>query len=180
MDQQPIGNDPTATTGDEISSPARRRRRPAAIALVTAGVVAGAALSLTTGAFASGGLSQLGGVPTVSGTPSASPSADPNEKADPNGRHGRGHGDGHGPKGRGDRGFGQLSRALHGTATVPKQGGGYQEIAVQRGTVTSVSVTSLVVTSQDGFVGTYVIDATTLVNAARDGITTVKVRTRSR
>ncbi|ABD10358.1 hypothetical protein CcI156_15720 [Frankia sp. CcI156] len=49
---------------------------------------------------------------------------------------------------------------VHGEATV-KTGKGFQVVAGQRGKVTAVSPTSLTVTSEDGYVGTYVINADT-------------------
>ena len=74
---------------------------------------------------------------------------------------------------RGGLGFG-LGGAIHGTAVVPKQGGGYQTVDAQRGTVTAVSSTSITVKSDDGYAATYVVTADTLVNAKRDGIASVK------
>lgn len=153
---------------DLVSSPTRPRRRRSAIALVTAGVVGGAALGLSTGAFAAGG----SGTPEAAATPSASaPSPDATAVPD---APGRGH---HGGDrfGRGRQGVGELGRALHGTATVPKAGGGYQQLVLQRGVVTSVSPTSLVVTSADGFVATYVLSAGTKVKAAQDTLAALKV-----
>ncbi len=64
--------------------------------------------------------------------------------------------------------------ALHGQFVVPKQGGGYQTLVVQQGKVTSVSTSSITVKSADGFSATYAVPADTLVNAARDGIGSVK------
>jgi hypothetical protein len=75
--------------------------------------------------------------------------------------------------GRGGLGMG-LGGAIHGSAVTPKQGGGYQTVDAQRGTVTEVSSTSITVTSVDGFTKTYVVTADTLVNAKRDGIASVK------
>jgi hypothetical protein len=53
-------------------------------------------------------------------------------------------------------------------------GTGWRTVAVQRGVVTAVSSTSLTVKSKDGYSATYVVTAKTLVDAARDGIATVK------
>jgi hypothetical protein len=47
-------------------------------------------------------------------------------------------------------------------------------VQVQTGTVDSVSSTSLAVTSKDGFKFTYVVKAGAIVDAQRDGITSVK------
>jgi hypothetical protein len=64
--------------------------------------------------------------------------------------------------------------ALHGEFVVPKQGGGYQTLVVQRGAVSSVSNSTITVKSDDGFSATYAVGADTLVNAARDGIGSIK------
>lgn len=57
-------------------------------------------------------------------------------------------------------------RALHGEVTL----GGQQHrvVAFQRGTVTSVSTTSVTVRSADDFSATYVVDATTKVRQAKE------------
>jgi hypothetical protein len=104
-------------------------------------------------------------------SPSASPSAgtpSPNQKGGPDEKGGPGKAFGHG-NGR----FG-LGGALHGEFVVPKEGGGYQTVATQRGQVTAVSKDSITVKSEDGFSRTYSITEDTLVNAARDGIDDVK------
>jgi hypothetical protein len=80
----------------------------------------------------------------------------------PYGRHG----------GFGHCGFGP--DVLHGEFTTPAPGGGYQTLAVQTGTVTSVSASSIAVKSADGFTRTYSVDDNTLVNAGNNGIADVK------
>jgi hypothetical protein len=90
-----------------------------------------------------------------------------------------------GPRGdRGYRGFGpgmgagmgmgMGGFAIHGSFVTPKQGGGYQTVDTQRGSVTGVSATSITVKSSDGFTATYTVDASALVHALRDGIASVK------
>ena len=91
-----------------------------------------------------------------------------------------------GPRGdrdRGHRGFGPGMGmgmgmgggfAIHGSFVTPKQGGGYQTVDTQRGTVTGVSATSITVKSADGFTASYTVSSTTLVHAQRDGIASVK------
>jgi hypothetical protein len=64
--------------------------------------------------------------------------------------------------------------AVHGQFVVPKTGGGYQTVDVQRGKVTAVSSTSLTVKSADGFSATYAVSSSTIVDAKRDGIGSVK------
>src|SRR3954462_6494679 len=71
-------------------------------------------------------------------------------------------------------GLGGPMGALHGEFVVPKRGGGYQTLVVQRGTVTSVSSSTITVKSADGFSATYSVAAEALVNAARDGLGSVK------
>jgi hypothetical protein len=82
-----------------------------------------------------------------------------------------------GPHGRPGPGMGLgmgMRGAIHGTFVTPKQGGGYQTVDTQQGTVTAVSTTSITVTSSDGFTKTYLVTADTIVNATRDGIESVK------
>jgi hypothetical protein len=104
--------------------------------------------------------------PTPSASPST-PSAQPNQNQKPGGGPGRG---GFG----GFKGEFGLGGALHGEFVVPKDGGGYQTVAVQRGQVTAVSKDSLTVKSADGYSRTYTLTSDTMVNAARDGIGDVK------
>src|SRR5215813_5500954 len=62
----------------------------------------------------------------------------------------------------------------HGAAVLPKPGGGYQTVAFQNGKVTAVSSTSITLRSADGYSRTYRVTSSTLVNAQRDGIGSVK------
>jgi len=78
---------------------------------------------------------------------------------------GFGHGFGH-------KGFG-FGGALHGQFTVPAPNGGFQTILVQRGTVQSVSGSSITVKSEDGYTHTYSVDNNTLVAAGNNGIADV-------
>jgi hypothetical protein len=70
---------------------------------------------------------------------------------------------------------GGLFGALHGQFVVAKSGGGYETVDVQSGQVTAVSSTSITLKSSDGFTKSYVIASSTLVDAQRDGIGSVKV-----
>jgi len=72
-------------------------------------------------------------------------------------------------------GFGGLFGALHGQLVVAKPGGGYQTVDVQTGQVTAVSTTSITLKSADGFTKSYVVTSSTLVDAQRDGIGSVKI-----
>ncbi len=68
-----------------------------------------------------------------------------------------------------------LFSAVHGQIVVPKPGGGFQTVDVQRGAVTAVSGTSITLKSADGFTKTYTVTSSTLVDAQRSGIGSVKV-----
>ncbi|MFF1819392.1 hypothetical protein ACFVWG_18990 [Kribbella sp. NPDC058245] len=125
-----------------------------------AGTIAAVAVTTTAGGVAWAATSAD---PTPS--PSASPST-PGQPADP----GKGPGRGAGGPGK----FLGQGGALHGEFVVPKDGGGYQTVATQRGQVTAVSKDSITVKSEDGFSRTYTLTEDTLVNAARDGIDDVK------
>src|SRR5690242_17269673 len=70
---------------------------------------------------------------------------------------------------------GGLFGAVHGTVVVPKSGGGYQTVVFQNGKVTAVSSTSITLHSADGYSHTYPVTSSTIVNAQRDGIGSVKV-----
>lgn len=65
--------------------------------------------------------------------------------------------------------------AVHGQFVVPKAGGGYQTIDTQRGKVTAVSTSSITVKSADGYTKSYKVTSSTLVDAQRAGINSVKV-----
>ncbi len=81
-------------------------------------------------------------------------------------RFGRAFGLGLGPFGPGGM--------LHGEFVTTKQGGGYQTVDVQIGKVTAVSSTSITLKSDDGFTNTYAVNSSTVVDANRDGIGSVK------
>lgn len=142
------------------SQEARRRPRLGRrAALVGAGTVVacGVGIAGATGAFAADGSGSA---------PQPSPSASGTQQAPHRGPGARGPGPA--------AGVDALARALHGEAVVQKAGGGYETIAVQRGSVTAVSTSSITVKSTDGYSRTYTVTADTLVNAARDGIASVK------
>jgi hypothetical protein len=102
--------------------------------------------------------------------PTPSPSASPSTPSTPNQQQPGGPGKG----GFGHRGEFGMSGALHGEFVVPKDGGGYQTVATQQGDVTAVSKDSITVKSEDGYSRTYTVAAETLVNSARDGISSIK------
>ena len=70
---------------------------------------------------------------------------------------------------------GGMFGAIHGQMVLAKPGGGYQTVDIQRGKVTAVSASSVTVRSGDGFTASYTVAASTIVDAQRDGIGSVKV-----
>ncbi len=70
------------------------------------------------------------------------------------------------------------ARALHGEVTLG--GKKHQVVDFQRGTVTAVSGTSVTVTSKDGFVGVYAVDAKTRVRVAKKAAAIADVGTGDR
>jgi hypothetical protein len=143
------------------------RRFAVMAGVVTLGVLAGAGV-----AVAATSSSGQPAAPGASAPPSPSPSARPHFP--PNGQwHMRAPGGG--PFGFGGPGaLGGLFGAVHGSAVVPKSGGGYQTIAFQNGKVTAVSSTSITLHSADGYSHSYRVTSSTLVNAQRDGIGSIK------
>jgi hypothetical protein len=136
-----------------------RSRRP----YILAGVAVAALLGGAGAALAS----------TDSGTPAASPSMAATPAPSP------GQPGAVGPGARhfgGGFGFGGgLFGALHGQFVVAKPGGGYQTVDMQNGQVTAVSAASITLKSSDGFTHSYAVSSSTIVDAERDGIGSVKV-----
>jgi hypothetical protein len=132
----------------------------AAVAITA--VAAGAGVA----ALATGGSPSLA---SSSGQLAATPSPSPSRS-------------GYGAPGPGHRFFGGfgggfgagVAGALHGQFVVPRSGGGYQTEDTQRGSVTAVSTSSITVKSADGFTKTYQVTSSTVVDARRDGIGSVK------
>jgi hypothetical protein len=161
-------DDTDVLSSSDPDVPRGRRRRGLvagliAVALLAAGAT-GVALASDKG---SGSPSPSGiGAGSVSEdeTPNGTTSRPPKDQGERNGRR----------FGHGRPGLGGPLGALHGEFVVPKQGGGYQTLLVQQGTVSSVSSSSITVKSADGFSETYTVNSDTLVNAARDGISSIK------
>jgi hypothetical protein len=70
-------------------------------------------------------------------------------------------------------GLGALGRVLHGQFTTPAPGGGYRLVDVQAGKVAGKPTTTLTVTSADGYTHSYSVSSSTVVDAQRDGISSV-------
>jgi hypothetical protein len=153
------------------------RRFAVMAGVVTLGVLAGAGV-----AVAATSSSGQPAAPGASASPSASASARPQfppkgqwRMRPPGGGPFAFGGPGGGPFAFGGPGaLGALFGAVHGTAVVPKAGGGYQTIAFQNGKVTAVSSTSITLHSADGYTHSYQVTSSTLVNAQRDGIGSIK------
>jgi hypothetical protein len=156
----------------------RRSRRPlilAGVAVAALGSGAGVALAATPGPS-----SPAGPASDIAASPSPSPSGQL-----PAGRqawHRFGHpgarpgfGPGSFRPGGGLGPGGGLLGALHGQIVVAKPGGGYQTIDIQRGQVTAVSDSSITLKSADGFSKAYAVRSSTIVDAQRGGISSVKV-----
>lgn len=154
----------------------RRSRRPlilAGVAVAALGSGAGVAVAATSG----------NAPPATSANAiAASPSPSPSGPQLPGRMFGHGHrpfgGPGffRGPAGAIAGPLGGLGffGAVHGQFVVPKSGGGYQTVDIQQGTVTAVSSTSITLKSADGFTKTYTVTSSTLVDAQRSGIGSVK------
>ena len=140
---------------------------------VLAGVIA---LGVLAGAGVAVAATSSSGQPAAPGA-SASPSPSPSPSVGP---HFPAKGPWHtrppgGPFAFGGPGaLGGLFGAVHGTAVVPKSGGGYQTVAFQNGKVTAVSSTSITLRSADGYSRSYRVTSATVVNARRDGIGSIK------
>jgi hypothetical protein len=134
----------------------------AAVAITAVAAGAGVAALATGGSPSPASSSgQLASTPSPSPSPSASRSGAP--------------GPGHRFFGGFGGGFGAgVAGALHGQFVVPRSGGGYQTEDTQRGSVTAVSTSSITVKSADGFTKTYQVTSSTVVDARRDGIGSVK------
>jgi hypothetical protein len=74
----------------------------------------------------------------------------------------------------GPRAFGGLGRVLHGQFTTGNASN-HHTVEVQIGKVTAVSSTSITVQSVDGYSHSYAVASSTMVDATRDGIGSVKV-----
>jgi len=143
------------------------RRFAVMAGVITLGVLAGAGV-----AVAATSSSGQPAAPAASVSPSPSPSARPHFPAKGPWHMGA---PGGGPFAFGGPGaLGGLFGAVHGTAVVPKSGGGYQTVAFQNGEVTAVSSTSITLHSPDGYNHTYQVTSSTFVNAQRNGIGSIK------
>lgn len=149
------------------AGPARAPRRPrprrlcimagvAVVALLGGAGVADAAISSGTPVNAAA----AGAFQLTSASKVLSPSDSPPGPGPIGGLHGFGPGGGMLP--------------LHGQAVLAKPGGGYVTLALQRGTITKLTTSSITVKSTDGFTHSYAITGSTVVSAGRDGIGSVK------
>jgi len=149
---------------DVLAAASPRRRGWGRVGLVLT-VVAGLALTAGGVAIAAGDSSTP--------KPSASPAAGTESGGTPPGPDLRFPGPDIGFLGIPEMGF--AGPALHGEITVPKEGGGYEVLHIQRGVVRNVDASSLTVRSSDGFTETYAIGPHTIIDRDRHDIGDVKV-----
>jgi hypothetical protein len=165
------GPDHTEILDSRYGAPRRRSHLAglAVVAVIALGAGGGVAYVATHSATSARADSSAGAAqaPTASPSPSA-----PSWRRGPGGFGPLGGAFGFGGLGLG--GLGGLGGAIHGQVTVPKSGGGYQAVDVQRGTVSAVSSSSITVKSADGYSATYAVSSSTEVNAQGAGIGTVK------
>jgi hypothetical protein len=165
-------HDADVLSSSDPDVPGRRSRRGLVAGLVTVALLAagatGVALASDNGGGPSAG-SAGSAVANEDETPDGAASQAPTDPKDAGDRNGRRFG----PGGLRGPGLGGPMGALHGEFVVPKQGGGYQTLLVQRGTVSSVSSSAITVKSEDGFSETYTVNSDTVVLAARDGISAI-------
>jgi hypothetical protein len=148
------------------ATPRRRLGRIPKVAL-TAGLAVGLAAGGATLAFAAGSSTTTPGSSASSAT--TLPSAlTPNG----HGKHGLGFGRLRGPLGLGKLGGGFGRDIVHGQITI-RSGNGYKTVEIQSGTVSSVNSTSITVTSSDGYVHTYAVTPSTLVDSQAGGISSL-------
>jgi hypothetical protein len=160
-------------------TPPRRNRVAVTLAAVAIGSGALGITSIASAATNSAATTTPGAT-TATSTPPApgdAPAPPPPGGIPPGNGNGNGPRGGHRPGGGpgAPGGLGRLGQALHGEYVVKKADGTYQTVDSQNGAVTAVSSTSITVKSDDGFSKSYTVDAATIVNAARDGIASVKV-----
>lgn len=187
-EQWPTGSPTTPEVLANAAPPQRGRGR--GLAIGAAAVVGGLALGVV-GISAASGTPQRSELRAAAQAQATTPAPAPSTGTPP--APGRMGAPGEGYRGRGGPGFegpgmgehgkgghmggmrGMAGDALHGEFVTAKPGGGYQTVQVQRGTATAVSATSITVKSEDGFSRTYAVTKDTLVNAAKDGITTIAI-----
>lgn len=163
------GGGPDMITIGEPRPPRRRRGRAAPLAGVAALALAGGAgvgLAITH----SGTARAADTAAIAASSPTATPSATASGPANGPGGHHRWLG---ALPARAGLRLG-LGGMVHGQFTAPKAGGGYQSVDVQRGTVSTVSASSVTVKSADGFTATYAVTSATVVDAQAAGIGSVK------
>jgi hypothetical protein len=172
---QPAGSPPPDRHG--MRSAWRGSRRAAVLAgVIGAGLLAGAGAGVAFAATGSPGRASAPQTFTAT-TPSPSPSA-PSAKTPP-GMHRFPFRFGHsfGPGGfafGGPLSPGGPFGAIHGQYVAPKPGGGYQTVDFQNGKVTAVSSTSITLRSADGYTHSYTVTGSTIVDAQRGGISSIK------
>ena len=171
---QPAGYPPPGRQGMRAAWHGSRR------AAVLAGVVGAGLLAGAGVAFAATGSPAHPSTPQAftATTPSPSPSPSGPFAKMPPGMHHFPFRFGHGGPGGfafgGPFAFAGPFGAIHGQFVLPKSGGGYQTVDFQNGKVTAVSSTSITLRSADGYTHSYVVTGSTIVDAQRGGISSIK------
>jgi hypothetical protein len=191
-DTQPLGSGGGHDGGDylEIGGRPRRPGRPGGTRYLMS-IAAVGLVALLGGAGVAYAVSGGGSSPsTTAAHPAASPSANPVNPAHPVhpkcantsgpcralrfrpflGRIPFGFGFGIGV----GAGLGLPGGLVHGQVVVSKPGGGYETVDIQSGKVTAVSSASITLKSADGYTASYSVASSTIVDAQRDGIGSVK------
>jgi hypothetical protein len=148
----------------------RSRRRPLVVAgIAVLGLLGGAGAALAT----TGSRTAPPSASAVAANPSPSPTPTPAAGV-PRWRSGQGA-RGFGAAGGMFGAAGGMFGTVHGQIVVARPSGGYETVDIQTGQVTAVSATSITLKSADGFAHAYAITGSTMVDAQRDGIGSVKV-----
>jgi hypothetical protein len=117
--------------------------------------------------------------PTPTVNPSATPSASPTDKADRKDKaDGRDKADRKEKADKDRRHPGLLRRALHGEVTL--RGEKHRVVVFQRGVVETVNATTITVKSEDGFTGSYLLNAETRVRKEKQEATLSDIKPKDR
>jgi hypothetical protein len=140
-------------------------------------IAAGIGTAALAGAIGAG-LAYADPDPTPTVNPSATPSASPTDKADRNKADRKDKADRKEKADKDRRHPGLLRRALHGEVTL--RGEKHRVVVFQRGVVETVSATAITVKSEDGFTGSYLLNAETRVRKEKQEATLSDIKPKDR
>jgi hypothetical protein len=140
-------------------------------------IAAGIGTAALAGAIGAG-LAYADPDPTPTVNPSATPSASPTDKADRNKADRKDKADRKEKADKDRRHPGLLRRALHGEITL--RGEKHRVVVFQRGVVETVSATAITVKSEDGFTGSYLLNAETRVRKEKQEATLSDIKPKDR